>query len=903
MKNGPFKIVLVLLLTWSSVWAEVATYNRVTELYVATFNRAPDSAGLKWWVESGYSLETIALRFFYEPETLRKYPPAIDNETFVKTIYHNLFNREPDPGGLKWWVGELDSGRRSKDILILDAINGAQGKDILVLSNKTEVGLAFAKAGLNDAAFSKSIMSEITYERSSVDRALERIATYSETRIAQFHLDGDGGTFKTSEISLTFPAGTIASESEISITKISKDDKTSFRIDGLPAKLYKDVTVSLTGNENFSADTMTKYKVAKSCYAISIKKNVDCISLLENRIDGNRLTVTIPADSTANNTVLYKLNTEETITRTIEPVSVGRVDNGHFTLYLEDSVTRDDVTTKHIFDTLESFRSFLYLSGMDIANISNHYPIYFTDKSEDSVLIDALGYMTLDMSKSADTKLVISSDLYNKMKDGELEKKTLDRVLLHEYFHSGQYNSLNGEMREYYENETPIIDALMEASSTSVEHIVYKSCEDGVPPNEYAFNLFPLFGLSIVSDEKRQKDIWLPQNGVVYTPSQVGYGMGLFMYYIVLKSHSWQPIAGLWTDIIAKTQPPKNGEHLDSTKLLEDLLYEYADDLGLEKSEDRESLLEKVWSDFILVYSSARMKNDCKWPMMKDSDTFVTYEGDDKLAKRFYMPPFSMVHITLDNLFSKQYATLEFSIANDKKISMFIHTLYGTPFDSNSMLNGNRLTIPPKSVYRFTIASNRYDEDLALSIRKVDDKCSDSEVLIDGRCVSILETKRCPIEYDPSLPGDRSELSTEIGLRDKDGDGHYEDRWYCRYYSDTKTIWSESPFLNDEWNGWGYGWYRSHKLKSKSFYRDDKKIGNSYMWYESGAIMVEENTRYDSSNNCYRDEIWYYESGGRSSESHYVNDKLDGERKQWYENGTLKLCEIYDMGKYVGVCK
>ena len=42
----------------------------VAKLYVATFDRAPDSAGLDYWVNlSGLSLEEIATSFFDQPET------------------------------------------------------------------------------------------------------------------------------------------------------------------------------------------------------------------------------------------------------------------------------------------------------------------------------------------------------------------------------------------------------------------------------------------------------------------------------------------------------------------------------------------------------------------------------------------------------------------------------------------------------------------------------------------------------------------------------------------------------------------------------------------------------------------------------------------------------------------
>ena len=51
------------------------TREQVAELYVATFNRAPDAEGLDYWVNaSGLTIEGIAQSFFDQPETQAKYP-------------------------------------------------------------------------------------------------------------------------------------------------------------------------------------------------------------------------------------------------------------------------------------------------------------------------------------------------------------------------------------------------------------------------------------------------------------------------------------------------------------------------------------------------------------------------------------------------------------------------------------------------------------------------------------------------------------------------------------------------------------------------------------------------------------------------------------------------------------
>ncbi len=164
----------------------VPLQNSVSKLYVATFNRAPDAAGLDYWVnDSGLTIDGVASSFFDQPETQAKYPAGLSNTDFVTTIYYNLFNREPDEGGLLYWTGELDRYDASQGTegvprskMILAMINGAQntemyGNDATILTNKTIVANAFANAGLNDVEEAKLIMQNIG---DSVDRVYEALA-------------------------------------------------------------------------------------------------------------------------------------------------------------------------------------------------------------------------------------------------------------------------------------------------------------------------------------------------------------------------------------------------------------------------------------------------------------------------------------------------------------------------------------------------------------------------------------------------------------------------------------------------------------------------------------------------------------------------------------------------------
>jgi len=175
-------IALLAMFVFSSFsYAEKPTQESVTRLYVATFERAPDKAGLDYWVNnSGLSLEGIAESFFDQPETQQTYPPGTSNHEFVKAVYEHLFNREPDSAGWQYWESELNQNHIKKSQFILAVINGALaptgGKDDAdILNNKTEVGLYFIENGLNDENLAKEVMKDITNDPQSVQNAKEKI--------------------------------------------------------------------------------------------------------------------------------------------------------------------------------------------------------------------------------------------------------------------------------------------------------------------------------------------------------------------------------------------------------------------------------------------------------------------------------------------------------------------------------------------------------------------------------------------------------------------------------------------------------------------------------------------------------------------------------------------------------
>ena len=86
-------------------------------IYQAAFNRAPDPAGLGFWIhqlDQGASLEGIAAGFIDSAEFRSLYGSAPSNYEVVYRFYQNVLHREPDAGGLDFWVHVLDANQATR---------------------------------------------------------------------------------------------------------------------------------------------------------------------------------------------------------------------------------------------------------------------------------------------------------------------------------------------------------------------------------------------------------------------------------------------------------------------------------------------------------------------------------------------------------------------------------------------------------------------------------------------------------------------------------------------------------------------------------------------------------------------------------------------------------------------
>ncbi|MEA2019429.1 MAG: DUF4214 domain-containing protein [Campylobacterota bacterium] len=163
--------------------------SEIIEVYIATFNRAPDAAGLAYWVtnmdQNGWTIDQIAQSFFDSDEVSVSYPDTLSNGDFIDKVYNNVLNRDSDTAGKAYWVEQMDNGI-SKNDMIITILNGAKADtgyivDKQILENKKEVGKNFAiTLELDDIDLASTSMSLVTADSSSVQKAKDKQELYKQ---------------------------------------------------------------------------------------------------------------------------------------------------------------------------------------------------------------------------------------------------------------------------------------------------------------------------------------------------------------------------------------------------------------------------------------------------------------------------------------------------------------------------------------------------------------------------------------------------------------------------------------------------------------------------------------------------------------------------------------------------
>lgn len=161
--------------------------DEVQSVYLAYYGRPADTGGLAYWSQqlndAGGDLNRIIDAFANSPEANTLYG-ASTVVGRVQQVYAQLLGRAPEQGGLDYWVGEIEAGRKSLANLALDVLYGAQNQDAQTIQSRLQVAEQFTQklgamninySGDDAAAFARNFLSNVTSDGTTLQQALQNM--------------------------------------------------------------------------------------------------------------------------------------------------------------------------------------------------------------------------------------------------------------------------------------------------------------------------------------------------------------------------------------------------------------------------------------------------------------------------------------------------------------------------------------------------------------------------------------------------------------------------------------------------------------------------------------------------------------------------------------------------------
>jgi hypothetical protein len=171
---------------------------KIHELYVGILGRAADRPGMDYWLDeinSGtLTLENTRASFTHPDQAeYTEIYGGLDNSQLVTATYENFLERAPEFAGLQYWVEELDNSRVNPDQMINAVINAVRdtdatgeqvAKDLATLENKIEAAQYFTAQTQEysfDAAYremARAVVASVTDDPETLAQAKAMVDEY-----------------------------------------------------------------------------------------------------------------------------------------------------------------------------------------------------------------------------------------------------------------------------------------------------------------------------------------------------------------------------------------------------------------------------------------------------------------------------------------------------------------------------------------------------------------------------------------------------------------------------------------------------------------------------------------------------------------------------------------------------
>ena len=104
----------------------------VERLYNKILGRLSEPEGKSFWandlITRRNNIKDVIRGFYQSPEFIGR---KLTNEEFVRTLYNSILGREPEQGGLDFWVNELKNGQ-SRDWVISCFLESDEFKELVI---------------------------------------------------------------------------------------------------------------------------------------------------------------------------------------------------------------------------------------------------------------------------------------------------------------------------------------------------------------------------------------------------------------------------------------------------------------------------------------------------------------------------------------------------------------------------------------------------------------------------------------------------------------------------------------------------------------------------------------------------------------------------------------------------
>ncbi|MFS2161945.1 DUF4214 domain-containing protein [Pseudomonas sp. Pseusp122] len=215
--------------------------DQIQNLYIAYFGRPADPVGLAFWAAevnaANGNLSTAIAGFSASTESAALYG-GMSLAAKVTAIYSNLFNRAPEPAGLIYWVTKISNGEVSDVQAAYQILSAAGPGDATAIANKLSVAKAFTVAldtpaeiagysGLASAASARAFLAKVDSTAYTFNQAVTGLSV---------------GVAEATGTSITSPAPTAPTFNAITVVAGGAYNGTS----GLPDK-YSSTIANLNG--------------------------------------------------------------------------------------------------------------------------------------------------------------------------------------------------------------------------------------------------------------------------------------------------------------------------------------------------------------------------------------------------------------------------------------------------------------------------------------------------------------------------------------------------------------------------------------------------------------------------------------------------------------------------------